>query len=66
MKDYLRVLASGLLLLAGFPMIVVFFGLFFYEGPFSLRQVAIQGGAQFLLFTLLYLVVSALRRLWPA
>lgn len=64
MRAFLRVMASGLLLLAAFPMIVVFFGLFFYEAAFSVRQVGIQVGVQFLLFTLVYVAAMALKRLW--
>ncbi len=64
MKNFLRVLATGVLFLLAWLMILVFFGLFFYEVPISLTQVAIQGGAQFLLFTLLYLIVLILQRLW--
>lgn len=64
MKTYFRVLASLLLLTAAFPMLVLIFGLFFYEGPFSFRQVAIQTGAQILLFTGIYLCAMAAKWIW--
>ena len=64
-KDYLRLMASLALLLAAFPMIVVFCGLFFYEGPFSWRQIAVQVGLQFLLANMMYLAILCAKRLWP-
>lgn len=63
MKMYFRVLSTAallLLLVAGLP---VFFGLFFYES-FSIKQIGIQGGLQFTLFTTDYVIILALKRLW--
>ncbi len=63
-KTYLKILATACLLIAAVPLIAIFAGLFFYEGPFSLKQVAIQGGTQFVLFTAVYLIGAAVSKLW--
>lgn len=64
MLTYFKVLATVLLFFIAAPAVVAFCGLFFYEGPFSLRQVAIQGGAQWALFTLAYLCWWVADRIW--
>lgn len=62
-RTYLRVLATVLAIATVFPMAIVFVGLFFYD-RFSFKLVAIHVGAQFVLFTIAYLIVLGVRRLW--
>ena len=64
MLNYLRFMATFLAMALVFPMVVVFFRLFFYEVPFSAMQIAIQGGAQIVLLSIVYLIVIVLGRLW--
>lgn len=64
LKLYLRLLASIAVMAAIFPCVVAFFGLFFYEGPFSAAQVWMQVGLQVLLFTVVFLLGAVMRWIW--
>ena len=64
MLNYFRFMATIMAMALVFPMVVLFFRLFFYEIPFSARQIAIQGGAQIVLCTAVYLIVIVIGRLW--
>lgn len=64
MKHFLKTAATLVLLLTIFPLVIVFFGLFFYESAFSVKQVAAQVGMQVVAFVSVYLICCAIGWVW--
>lgn len=61
---YVKCLLTAFLLAAAFPLIMAFVLLFFYETGPSFRIIGQQVGLQVCVFTLLYLDVIVLKRVW--
>lgn len=64
LKQYAKVLATFAMVWVAFLLCLAFFGLCFYEGPFELKQVAMQVGGQVLIVIVGGLLWLGFSRMW--